>query len=103
MSFFDRQGIPEDLLRSRGERVNHDSNERLKAEARDNDEVDNTSQSSTSDDESRDDTLEDDVVALRDFCFISCEKSGTSFEMHAQVQLAMRTWLEANSKLERSR
>jgi tetratricopeptide (TPR) repeat protein len=101
MSFFDRQGIPEDLLRSRGERIDHDSNERLKAEARDNDEEDNTSQSSASNDESRDDTLEDDVVALRDFCFISCEKSGTSFEMHALVQLAMRKWLEANSKLER--
>jgi hypothetical protein len=101
MSFFDRQGIPEDLLRSRGERVDHDnSNERLKAEARDNDEEDDRSQSSVSDDESRDDTLEDDVVALRDFCFISCEKSGTSFEMHALVQLATRMWLKANSKLE---
>lgn len=50
--------------------------------------------------EIEDDTFEDDVVALRNFCFVSVETCGTSFEMHALVQLATRTWLAANGELE---
>ncbi|KAF1971381.1 hypothetical protein BU23DRAFT_600253 [Bimuria novae-zelandiae CBS 107.79] len=56
---------------------------------------DDTSQSSAGDDE-----FGDDVVVLRNFCFISTDAGGTVFEMHALVQLAMRKWLKANSKLE---
>jgi aromatic ring-cleaving dioxygenase len=48
-----------------------------------------------------DDALQDDVTVLRNFCFISINTNGTGFEMHALVQLSMRTWLAANSKLER--
>ncbi|OSS43475.1 hypothetical protein B5807_11954 [Epicoccum nigrum] len=103
MSFFDRQGIPEDLLRRRGRQEGDDDRDQqgLTTEAANSDDEveDDASQSGTSV-ESEEDTFEDDVVALRNFCFISDETGGTSFEMHALVQLAMRTWLAANNELE---
>ncbi|KAF1935661.1 hypothetical protein EJ02DRAFT_484082, partial [Clathrospora elynae] len=96
MSFFDRQGIPEDLLRPRTEQQGARTIQTEKVRNHgDSDSDDNISQSSAGDDE-----FEDDIVALRNFCFISVDTSGTSFEMHALVQLATRMWLEANSKLE---
>lgn len=85
MSFFDRQGIPEDVLRSRGKQKENDSNEQG-AEPPDADTAgeDDASQSSVSDDELVDDTFEDGIVALRNFCFISDETGGATFEVHAR-------------------
>jgi hypothetical protein len=98
MSFFDRQGIPEALLRNR---TKHRNTEKRHNERGNNDwdshGNDDMSQSSASDDEGE---FEDDVLALQNFCFISVDTSGISFEMHALVQLATRKWLEANGKLE---
>jgi tetratricopeptide (TPR) repeat protein len=103
MSFFDRQGIPEDLLRRRSKQAGGSSGNQqgLTTEATNSDDEveDDSSQFSTSV-ESEEDTFEDDVVALRNFCFISDETGGTSFEMHALVQLATRTWLAANGQHE---
>ena len=98
MSFFDRQGIPEALLRSRAEQGDAETNQREQEDDddSDSDREDEASQSSTSEDK-----FEDDVVALRNFCFISVDTNKTSFEMHALVQLATRKWLESNGKLER--
>ncbi|KAF1828138.1 hypothetical protein BDW02DRAFT_603717, partial [Decorospora gaudefroyi] len=96
MSFFDRQGIPEDLLRPRTERQEEQTNQTEKVrDDGDSDSEDDTSQSSVGDEQ-----FEDDIIVLRNFCFISVDTSGTSFEMHALVQLATRMWLETNSKLE---
>ncbi|KAF1935592.1 hypothetical protein EJ02DRAFT_471078 [Clathrospora elynae] len=96
MSFFDRQGIPEDLLRPRTERQGAQTIQTEKlGNHGDSDSEDDISQSSAGDNK-----FEDNIVALRNFCFISVDTSGTSFEMHALVQLATRMWLEANSKLE---
>ncbi|KAF2259711.1 putative kinesin, partial [Lojkania enalia] len=96
MSFFDRQGIPEALLRNRTKQGDAQRDQR-KCDDNDYDSVneDNASQSSASDDD-----FEDDVVTLRNFSFISVNTDGTIFEMHALVQLAMRKWLRANGKLE---
>jgi tetratricopeptide (TPR) repeat protein len=100
MSFFDRQGIPENLLRHRGKQEDDDGDQQAPTTgATDSNIEDDASQSSTSV-ESEEDTFEDDVVALRNFCFISDETGGMSFEMHALVQLATRTWLTTNGKLE---
>ena len=103
MSFFDRQGIPEDLLRWRDWQEGGESDQPgLETEGADSDregDEDDASQPSTSV-ESEEDTFEDDVVALRNFCFVADETSGTSFEMHALVQLVTRTWLMANGQLE---
>ncbi|UPX11168.1 uncharacterized protein EKO05_0001790 [Ascochyta rabiei] len=54
-------------------------------------------------DDDEDDAFQEDITTLRSFCFISVNTDGTGFEMHALVQLATRTWLAANRKLERWR
>lgn len=93
MSFFDRQGIPEHLLRDRG-RPDHSQSA---SEVSDPDrEVEDAAC-----DDSDDDTFEDDLVTLRNFRFISDETGGNSFEMHALVQLATRRWMEVNNEIER--
>jgi tetratricopeptide (TPR) repeat protein len=85
MSFFDRQGIQEALLRQ---------------------------QSSTADERvsavRSDDEFEDDVLALRVYSFIAVTKDAVTknaktFEMHSLVQLATRTWLESEGQLDRWR
>jgi len=103
MSFLDRQGIPEALLRSRREQKNSRQDQK---ESNDdnfinndanygNDDEDDTSQSSVSDE------FEDDVLALRNYSFISVNVDGTTFEMHGLVQLATRKWLQAHRQQER--
>ncbi|KAF2022747.1 putative kinesin [Setomelanomma holmii] len=97
MSFFDRQGIPESLLRCQEEQKDVCISQQQGAkEDVDSDEEDNTSQPSTDNND-----FDADIVALRSFCFISVETDGATFEMHALVQLATRRWLEANRQLER--
>ncbi|KAL5373074.1 hypothetical protein DPSP01_012980 [Paraphaeosphaeria sporulosa] len=94
MSFFDRQGIPERVLRSRREHGGAQRSQRVEDD-QDSDEEDDAMQSSAGND-----AFEHDVVTLRNFCFISVDTSSTTFEMHALVQLATRMWLAANGKLE---
>jgi hypothetical protein len=103
MSFFDRQGIPEALLRSQDEQRNSqqdqkenndDSYTEFDASYSDDDE-DNGSRSSVSD------GFEDDLLALRNYSFISANMDGTTFEMHGLVQLAIREWLKASKQQER--
>jgi hypothetical protein len=99
MSFFDRQGIPEGLLQRQNEQGDTQKNPKEhNDDAHKSDEEDNLSQSSAGDDE-----FESDIVVLCNFCLISIDTTGTSFEMHALVQLATRMWLTANSKLEQWR
>jgi tetratricopeptide (TPR) repeat protein len=96
MSFFDRQGISEALLQRQASQGGvQRSPKEPKQDIWESDEEETSSQSSAGDDQ-----FEGDIVALRNFCFISVNSSGTSFEMHALVQLATRRWLEANNKLE---
>ncbi|CAN9249869.1 unnamed protein product [Alternaria alternata] len=76
MSFFDRQGIQEGLLRGQG---------------------------STAYDGSEDEGFEDDVLALRDYSFVAVTRDASTFEMHSLVQLATRTWLESEGQLDRWR
>ncbi|KAL8831573.1 MAG: hypothetical protein Q9191_000782 [Dirinaria sp. TL-2023a] len=99
MSFFDRQGIPETLIRKRTEignghrsqeeRDEHDSEE----EENKKDNKDDVSESN------EEDEFEDDVQMLRNYLFLSINIDRT-FEIHTLVQLATRKWLEANGKLE---
>jgi hypothetical protein len=97
MSFFDRQGISVALLllQLHAERGEAQTNQRDADDDSDDESEDDTSQSSAGDDKFR-----DAVTVLRNFCFISVDTSGTSFEMHVLVQLAMWKWLEDNSELE---
>ncbi|KAF1970583.1 putative kinesin [Bimuria novae-zelandiae CBS 107.79] len=88
MSFFDRQGIPRGLLQLQAK---HDKDHSVDESSNDD---------SFEDDSLEDDAFSDDVTVLRNFCFVSANTEGTSFEMHALVQLSMRTWLSTNGKLE---
>ncbi|KAI3337989.1 hypothetical protein F4824DRAFT_460819 [Ustulina deusta] len=97
MSFCDRQGIPESLLRASGKDAFIQSNQRQQSPNIDN---------RGNDDECTDGEIEsessaDDISALRDYSFISITENGLMFGMHGLVQLATRRWLEAKGQQER--
>jgi hypothetical protein len=104
MSFFDRQGIPEALLRNQSEYTsgkgseNGSESESRKAEGGDGRESDDEE---TALDWSGDEEFKNDVLILRNYSFISVNVDATTFEMHGLVQLATRKWLEAHGQLER--
>ncbi|KAF4609817.1 hypothetical protein G7Y89_g15806 [Cudoniella acicularis] len=96
MSFFDRQGIPEDLLRSGGETGNRYGDvESPNSNNEWHDNEDSGSKPSVTDE------FENDILMLRNYSFIFINIDKTTFEMHRLVQLATRNWLEADGKLER--
>ena len=120
MSFFDRQGIPEALVRNRAEsdyghrdeddkRKDREGKEEEEEEEEEDEEEDDEEDDEDEDEGqegedslsgcSEDDGFEDDVQLLRNYSLISVGTDRT-FEMHALVQLATRKWLEANGKLE---
>ncbi|KAF3389783.1 Nephrocystin-3 [Talaromyces pinophilus] len=88
MSFFDRQGIPEILLRDHGRQGNTELNESDDAD-------DSQSESSIVD------GFQDDILILRRYFLISINVDRTTFNMHSLVQLATRRWLEVNGELEK--
>jgi hypothetical protein len=79
MSYFDRQGIPEALLRSQSSST---ANEQVLAIM-------------------VDDGFEDDVLMLRDYSFVTVTTDKKMFEMHSLVQLATRKWLEGEGQLDK--
>ncbi|OCK73007.1 HET-domain-containing protein, partial [Lepidopterella palustris CBS 459.81] len=93
MSFFDRQGIPEALIQSRG--VMGDRNKSHRIDERNDGDEDDASDSGS------DDEFENDIMTLRHYSFISVGVDGATLEMHGLVQLAMRKWLEKHGQLER--
>ncbi|KAH8806049.1 P-loop containing nucleoside triphosphate hydrolase protein [Xylogone sp. PMI_703] len=96
MSMFDRQGIPEYLVRNVLETEKSIQNQQSQESGNDTKYVDE---------------FEDDLVMLRNYSFVSItgeqfiKKSieASTFEMHRIVQLSMRKWLEFNNQLERWR
>ena len=92
MSFFDRQGIPEVLLRNRP--AKESSSENLDGPDGNPDDEDSASESGCKDE------FEEDVLTLRNYSFITVNADATTFEMHGLVQLSMRKWLEAHGQLE---
>jgi Tetratricopeptide repeat len=96
MSLFDRQGIPEGLLRDRSGAQNEDD-EGSQHISDDNKREDSEDGASVS---SMDDEFEDDILVLRDYSFVF-GANNTTLEMHRLVQLATRKWLETHGQLER--
>lgn len=92
MSFFDRQGIPESLIRQQP-RANYISSSELLSYSNDGE----TSESDLETD------FNDDIAALRDYSFISVSESSTSFTMHRLVQLTMRAWLKSHEQIDQWR
>ncbi|KAJ6003892.1 hypothetical protein N7540_013174 [Penicillium herquei] len=92
MSFFDRQGIPEDLIRPHFEASWNSTSELYDG--------------STDGEISEPDTaadFEDDITMLRDYSFISTSKTGTFFTMHRLVQLTTRAWLKSHKNIDQWR
>ena len=100
MSFFDRQGIPEALLRR--ESTRESTREMGRGKDKSNAvEGESSSDEKASSSESNDNGFEDDIDMLRSYSFISIEGDGMSFEMHGLVQLATLKWLEAHGEAEK--
>jgi hypothetical protein len=89
ISFFDRQEIPENLIRSHPE-ASYTSSSELHSDSTDEE---------TSSKPSIYLDFEDDVITLRNYSFISTSECGTSFTMHRLVQLTTRAWLKAHNKV----
>ncbi|KAF2807493.1 TPR-like protein [Mytilinidion resinicola] len=95
MSFFDRQGIPESLIRVRSRtRIRHWAPNATNADG----EYSNSDSSES--EASLDDGFEEDILMLRNYSFIGLTTDTTTFDMHRLVQLATRKWLEGQSQLE---
>jgi tetratricopeptide (TPR) repeat protein len=94
MSYFDRQGIPKEVLRVQSQEEIRDLTRQKGDGIRDNkkDEDEDIEDNSTSE-ASGDDMFEEAVDRLRSYSFVSLGKDETSFEMHGLVQLATRKWL----------
>ncbi|OQE34326.1 hypothetical protein PENCOP_c022G04567, partial [Penicillium coprophilum] len=90
MSFFDRQGIPVNLIRNHPE---SSSSSTLKLS--DNSDDEETSRFDIGLD------FEDDVLMLRDYSFISLNKTTeTLFTMHRLVQLTTHAWLKSHDRID---
>ena len=101
MSFFDRQGIPESLVRDRAQAENgrEEPHSGDGQGSSNEDDSDSNSDSDSISESDKDNEFEKDVRILRDYSFISFDTNQT-FEMHSLVQLATRKWLKANGQLE---
>ncbi|PVH90410.1 hypothetical protein DM02DRAFT_722561 [Periconia macrospinosa] len=100
MSFFDRQGIPEELLRARVRALPEEEPAQQEQHERDSERQAWEDEDSASQSSAGDDGFGDDVQTLRDYSFISANADGASFEMHRLVQLATRKWLQIHHELE---
>lgn len=106
MSFFDRQGIPEWLVRPPYNTASQDSNQRecdddgSKHNESEIEDDSNASSASNATEASAVLTFEDDLTILRNYCLISLNKTGDVFEMHSLVQLATRKWLDVDKRTE---
>ncbi|CAI7635713.1 unnamed protein product [Penicillium palitans] len=94
MSFFDWQGIPENLLQ-----VRHKSKKGHSESWKDMDRLDSENTDSPSESEP-DDDFEEDVTTLRDYSLISFQEDKRLFTMHRLVQITARAWLKTQGKTE---
>ncbi|KAJ6095554.1 hypothetical protein N7486_006300 [Penicillium sp. IBT 16267x] len=90
MSFFDWQGIPEDLLRVQDMATNHEALD-SSGEFTNSSSGEDTESSSEYD---LDDNFESDIITLRDYSFVATSENSMVFTMHRLVQLTVRTWLK---------
>lgn len=89
MSFFDRQGIPENLIR-----LHFEASCASTSELHDGSTDGEKSESDIGPD------FEDNITMLRNYSLISTGDTGSSFTMHRLVQLTTRAWLRSNKQLE---
>ncbi|KAI0857353.1 P-loop containing nucleoside triphosphate hydrolase protein [Xylaria cubensis] len=97
MSFFDCQAIQEELVQP------IPSNENGNLETHSDDESTSTSESSNnaSEDDTYYEEFEEDIATLQNYCLISTNEIGDTFEMHGLVQLSTRKWLDMHKETEK--
>lgn len=95
MSFFDRQGVSEKLLRPSTQSADSRTGGSDSLE-----DVTHDDQGSEAEYEALQ-SFEDDIAMLREFSFISVGDNGSVFEMHGLVQLATRNWLKSTGAMEK--
>jgi tetratricopeptide (TPR) repeat protein len=104
MSYFDRQGIPKDVLkvRLRGEEEIQGSTQQEEGGTADDEKDEGEDIKDDGGSEVNDDgVFEEAVEQLRSYSFMSIGEDGRTFEMHGLVQLATRKWLEMHREDER--
>ncbi|KAJ5707370.1 hypothetical protein N7488_007171 [Penicillium malachiteum] len=96
MSFFDPQGISQELLlASRWEKSKSTFN--YLQDVAESSREENSDSSSES---NQDHAFTDDIQTLRDYSFIHMSADSTVFTMHRLVQLTARSWLKTQGQLE---
>ncbi|KAI0547607.1 P-loop containing nucleoside triphosphate hydrolase protein [Xylaria curta] len=112
MSFFDRQGIFEWLIRPLNQPQSSGANtdDESVSSGDSTDDVfeedtemlsDDTDYESVSSGYSTDNAFEEDIEMLRDYCLVQTNEKGDVFEMHGLVQLSTRKWLDADGESEK--
>ena len=104
MSFFDRQGIPEALLRHQSiidsaSKDMESANEYFNMDGNNDDDDDDDDDKEEILKPGENEEFEEDTVMLGNYSFIAFNMDLTTFEMHGLVQLAMRKWLDAHGSL----
>jgi hypothetical protein len=104
MSYFNRQGIPEDVLkvRLRGREevsglTQQEDDGVVKDEENEGQDIEDVSASEAD----NDDVFDEAVKRLRSYSFISIGEDGRTFEIHKLVQLTTRKWLEIHREDEK--
>ena len=101
MSFCDRQGIPESLLRASTSEGSVNKSDQRSISTVDSDNQESSHEETSSDESDSDfsaaEAFEQDISTLEDYSFISTADGGI-FQMHRLVQLAMRKWLQAEGE-----
>jgi tetratricopeptide (TPR) repeat protein len=104
MSFFDRQAIPENLLKRRT--FNRTKTSRSGAPkqsgriSQSNTDSEASSEGSEETSDTEDEGFEEDLAMLRDYSFVSITADATIFEMHRLVQFATQRWLKTDNSFE---
>jgi tetratricopeptide (TPR) repeat protein len=95
MSFFDRQGIPESILRAQQEQQSKEGlYQDMTEDSSSEEDADCVSNSDA------DHHFEDDIITLFDYSFISMGEHITVLTMHRLVQLTIRVWLKTHGQFD---
>ncbi|KAK4182012.1 hypothetical protein QBC35DRAFT_536746, partial [Podospora australis] len=103
MSFFDRQGIPERVLKdaTRARSLNMAGDGKFgDGGGKPNDRSAIGGDTNINADDVIEECFEDDVAMLREYCLVTTNADGDEFEMHGLVQLSTRIWLKAYEQQE---
>ncbi|KAK4186675.1 kinesin light chain, partial [Podospora australis] len=103
MSFFDRQGIPERVLKdaTRARSLNMAEDGKFgDGGGKPNDRSAIGGDTNINADDIIEECFEDDVAMLREYCLVTTNADGDEFEMHGLVQLSTRIWLKAYGQQE---